>query len=139
MLAIVTNSTSNGLPTATSYSSVSPTGMIVTIDEARHDRHALRIEHLRAFAGQRGNLHVRADCNEAPAAYREGLGPRQARIHGVDVGVANDQVLIARPCDRRTQAAGQGSGGDDAQRRQPRNSRRLQVRSFIFRCLPGSH
>jgi hypothetical protein len=35
----------------------------------------------------------------------------------MDVGVANDQIALAGVGDRRTRAAGQGSRGDDAQRR----------------------
>jgi hypothetical protein len=93
-------------------------GVVVTIDEARDDRHALCVEHLRALARKRTDLSVRTHRNESAASYRERLGARQASVHGVDVGVANDQVLFARVGWCRAQTAGQGAGGDDSQCRQ---------------------
>src|SRR5688572_28274688 len=48
--------------------------MVVTIDEARHDRHALRVEHLSVLAGQCSDLCVATHRDELAAAYCEGLG-----------------------------------------------------------------
>jgi hypothetical protein len=92
--------------------------MVVTIDEARHDRHALRVEHLSVLAGECSDLCVAADRNELAAAYCEGLGAGQSGIHGIDVRVANDQILRTRSSDRRAQSARQCTGSDDSQRRQ---------------------
>ena len=73
MLRMLTNSTSNGLPTSTSFSSAFPAGVVVAVDEAGHDGHALRVEHLRVLAGQVADVARRTDGGEAPARSRQTL------------------------------------------------------------------
>ncbi len=92
--------------------------MVVTIDEARHDRHALRVEHLSVLAGECTDLCVAADRNEMAAADCEGFGPGESSIDGMDIRVANDQIRFVRCEDRSARSARQCAGSHDPQRRQ---------------------
>jgi hypothetical protein len=70
-------------------------GLVMTIGEARHDRHLLRVDRPRIFAGQAFDLVVRPHGNEPAVLHRERDGLRHARIDRVHVRVHDDEIGIA--------------------------------------------
>ena len=48
--------------------------VVVAVDEARHDGHALCVHRTRAFAGESSHLAGRSHRDEFSIAYRESLG-----------------------------------------------------------------
>ncbi len=85
-------------------------GVVVAVGEARRDGHALGVEDLGPFAGQRANVSGRADGDETAVPDREGLGARRLRVDCKDVGVQDHEVRLAPICRP-------GGGGPDGSER----------------------
>ena len=97
----MTNSTSKGLPTSTSFSSTSPPAWLWQSMKPGHDGHLPRVERLRVLAGEPLDVVVRADGDEPAGFHRERLGSRHPRIHRVDLRVDHDEVRVAGLRGRR--------------------------------------
>ena len=95
MLWMVTNSTSNGLPTSTSYRRVVPPAWLWQSMKPGTTVMPLASK-VCVFLPMRPLISRRAPDGDEPAALdREGLGARRGRVHRVDLGVEDDQVGIA--------------------------------------------
>ena len=70
--------------------------VIVAIDESGHDGHLLCVEGLRPFADERLGFCCAPYVDEPSALDRESLRLRHAGIDGVDLGVENHQIGMAR-------------------------------------------
>ena len=64
----------------------------VGLDEPRHNRLAIHIEHGHRIDGHAHRLFVRAHSHDPPAQYRHGLGARATVVERYDVGVSDYQV-----------------------------------------------
>jgi len=64
--------------------------------EARHHGCAIRVDHLGRGAGQRHDLVVRPDREDAVAGDGDGFGFRRRLVHGEHAGVADDEVCGLR-------------------------------------------
>ena len=70
--------------------------MVVTVDEARHDRHLLGVVGLGPLADQALDIAVTAYREKASALDGEGFGPGHAGVDGVDLGVEDDEIGVLR-------------------------------------------
>jgi hypothetical protein len=83
--------------------------VIVRVDEARHDRHLMGIECLRARTNQRLDIVGTPNGDEPSCFNRKRLRPRRERIDRVDLGVEHDEIgNLSRVNLRSSRARGPG-------------------------------
>ncbi|PYP60790.1 MAG: hypothetical protein DMD26_19000 [Gemmatimonadetes bacterium] len=81
-------------------------GVVVGVDEARHDRHPLRVESLRSSADETLDVGGLSNGDESSPLHRKRLRARQRGMHRVDPGVEDDEIGV------RSRG---GQGGRDAE------------------------
>ena len=79
--------------------------MAMRVDEARHDRHLLPVDHLRAWPGQIADVVIRSDGKKASVLDREAVRARQCGIDRVDQRVGHDQIGFNARALRRSRSA----------------------------------
>ena len=64
----------------------------MTVDEARDDGAAARVDHPRGWPCESADVRVGSDGDDAAVAHRDGLGDREPRIDGDDLPVDDEQI-----------------------------------------------
>src|SRR5438552_9202404 len=71
-----------------------PTRMAVAVDEARHDRHLLRVERLRAAADESSDVGRAPDGDDAGRLHRERFRARKCGVHRIDLRIEHDEIWL---------------------------------------------
>ena len=66
--------------------------MKMRVDEARQHAPAVEIDHPAARPGQRQDIVVAADGQDAPGLHGQGCGVGKARVLGPELAVVEDEV-----------------------------------------------